>query len=109
MGAERGVIYKDAQGQIILLRLNPVRKRVFTMPDDPYANLAEDKADVVEVLDDNEAIQMTNVRAIRGMTFTGREDEPVPACEVLEYALVSNPAAIAEMLTAATSDSDTFI
>ena len=104
MATERGIIYKDAKGQIILLRLNPVRKRVFTLTDDPYANLARDKADVVEVLDDNEAISMTNIRPLRGMTFTGREDEPVPACEAIEYALAANPEAIAEMMAAATED-----
>lgn len=109
MSVERGVIYKDAAGQVILLRLNPVRKLVFNMPDDPYAKLAADKADVVEVLDDNEVIQMTNVRAIRGMTFTGREDESVPAYEAIEYALASNPEAVAEMLAVATEDGGTVI
>lgn len=101
---QRGVVYRDPEGKLILLTVNPVVKRVLSQMDDVYDSLPLDKADVVEIQDENELISMTNFRAIRGLTFTGNDDQSVNAHTAIDYALAHRPESLAEMMALASED-----
>jgi hypothetical protein len=109
MATQHGIIYKDKAGRVILLTINflmerYVRRRIFNMADDPYRDLCSDSADLVEVLDDNEAINMAAVLPIRGVSFKDSAGQPSLAYEAIEHALAANPQALEEMLAAAESE-----
>ena len=100
MNPKRGIVYKDSDGSITLLTLDPPRKRVFPADDAHYGNLDPCKADVVEVEDDNETIQTVNLRAVCGITMHCG-DSLCPAHLGINHALENDVPSLLQMMAGA--------
>lgn len=94
---KRGLIYKDAQGQIVLLTLDPTRLCIFSDNNPQYADLDPGRADIVDVDDDSEVTHKVSIRPVCGISlFDG--DKPCLAHQAIEFALKNDPAALTVMM-----------
>ena len=101
----RGIVYKDEANQLILLVMDPT-PRIIQMGDsrdsEIYSDLDPAKADIVEVLDENEVVGLLTLRAIFGITLR-EQDALCPAHQAIGSALRDDP----ESLRALINENDT--
>jgi len=104
MDAERGLVYKEVDGSVTLLRLNPARKLTLSPDSRYYELLPTSKADIVEVGFENEVTRMFIMEAIQGIRFYDAEGNEEAACKHVQFALDNDLDELVRMLAEAEMD-----